>query len=177
AGCAKCRMIPEGAEMRQDEMDAASRRLNKSSPSLQCPTEVPAMPMCILAVVTAGSLFAAEPPKDDPKAAAKLWPTVGVNTPPIFHSPQPQKFFRQPDRPERLMIEFTVVNDGATVVDPDIESSQLLVNGKLIENWDLNIRNGLRDNRWNRLPPGDYLSFGYDFTTYFQAAGTYILCW
>src|SRR5205823_3431128 len=87
------------------------------------------MPTPVLFALAAGLFMTAEAPQQNPQAAVKLWAGVGVNVPPVFHPPDRQHAMRRPDLPKRLVVHFAVVNDGAGAVNPDIESSQLLVNG------------------------------------------------
>ena len=43
--------------------------------------------------------------------------------------------------------------------------------------WAGIVRRGLRDGRWNALPPGDSLIFGKDLGKYFEEPGIYRLSW
>src|SRR5262245_4179514 len=102
------------------------------------------------------------------KPDKKLWATISVNKPVLDWD----VFTVDP-----FMVYFALVNDGEKAVNPEVEASQLFVNGKELKNWSFIISNGLRDDRWKKLPAGDYLSFGYDLGKYFEKPGTYKLLW
>jgi hypothetical protein len=122
-----------------------------------------------LLVLTIGVLFAADAPKKDaPKVEGNLWAAISVNRPIIDGEMMSQDPF---------MIHFGLVNDGDKAVDPEIESSQLFVNGKELKDWSFIIGNGPRDDRWKALPPGDHLSFGYALGKHFEKPGAYRVSW
>jgi len=75
------------------------------------------------------------------------------------------------------MINFTVTNDGNRTVDPKIDSSKIIVNGKELDDSALILGNGPRGANWNALPPGGTLQFGYNLAKYFQASGIYRVSW
>lgn len=111
---------------------------------------------------------AAGPPEQKAKPDKKLWAAISTSTPirdwPAFSV-------------DVFMVNFGLVNDGDKTVDPEIDSSQLLVNGKVLKNWDFIINNGIRDGRWKALPPKDNLGFGYALGNHFEEPGIYKLQW
>ena len=74
-------------------------------------------------------------------------------------------------------MHFALVNDGDKTLNPEIESSELLVNGKQLKDWAFIIGQGPRDDRFAALPPGDHLLFGYALGDHFQKPGIYKLSW
>jgi hypothetical protein len=138
------------------------------TPHKPVPVEVRDMRMYILTLLSAGLFIAAEPPKEAAKVKAKLWAGISVNEP----------VFKQGGG-KKVSILLALVNDGGDIIDPELDSSQLLVNGKLAKNWDITIGNGPRDDRFKALPAGDYLGFGYayDLAEYFTTPGIYKVCW
>jgi hypothetical protein len=120
-------------------------------------------------VVAVGLLLAADAPKKETdKADGKLWAAISVNMPvrtwPTFTT-------------DRFMLYFGLVNDGDKTVDPELESSQLLVNGNELKDWRFILSNGPRDDRWEALPPGDNLSFGIALGARFEKPGVYRVSW
>ena len=103
-----------------------------------------------------------------PKPEKKLWAAISTNTPirdwPAFDM-------------DKFTVQFGLVNDGDKTVDPEIESSELLVNGKKLKDWDWIIRNGLRSNNWNALAPNDHVHFAYALGKHFEEPGIYKLKW
>jgi hypothetical protein len=89
----------------------------------------------------------------------------------------PQSVFHLQET-EKLAVSFTVTNTGTATVDPDINSSQLLVNGKIPDHWDMTIANGLRSPEFWALPPGQTLYFNYQLgPVYFAKPGVYKVRW
>jgi hypothetical protein len=76
-----------------------------------------------------------------------------------------------------LQIYFTLVNDGAATIDPEIGASEIIVNGKTWADSYLIFGNGPRDNRFTALPPKDYLLFGYALGERFNEPGIYRVSW
>ena len=74
-----------------------------------------------------------------------------------------------------LNLSFALVNDGKTVIDPKISSSKLVVNGKEISVF--LITSGPEDNKFSRLPSGDYILFARNFGEAFKNSGTYHIYW
>ena len=115
-----------------------------------------------------------EAPRRTPPAAAaekgpKLWAAISIN--------QPVFLQHEETAPGLFQIQFTVANDGDAVVDPEIESSQLIVNGKEFKHWNLVIGNGPRTGEWKALPAGRYVRFGYAMGSYFNEPGVYKVSW
>ena len=141
---------------------------------------VPLILVAALIAVTAGAQEAPKP-KEAPKAVkgTKLWAAVSVSDTILNWDDLAWKTELRPP----FMIHFYLVNDGDKVVDPKLTSSRLFINGKECDgkegriNWPLNIGNGPRDDRWEALPPGDYLSFGYAMGDHFKKPGIYRIKW
>ena len=113
-------------------------------------------------------LLAADAPRKEPaKVEKKLWAAISVNRP----------VWVPGRRTEPLMLYFGLVNDGDKVVDPEISSTQLLVNGKELENWAMTVGSGPRDERWTALPPGDGIQAGIALGERFKKAGIYKVSW
>jgi hypothetical protein len=95
-----------------------------------------------------------------------LW--AGISVPQsVMPSPLPKTF----------MVQFNVVNDGTKTVNPKIESSHLLINGKEPKDWNFIINNGLRGLYFYALPPGKTLVFGMGLKRYFEKPGIYKVRW
>jgi hypothetical protein len=124
----------------------------------------------LLAVSVIVTLSAAYPPGN--RAAKeeniKLWAAVSVSQPVVNWDA---------DAAPPFMIHFGLVNDGDKPVNPAVESSQLLINGKALKDWEFIVSNGLRAQGWNLLPPGESLLFGYNMGRYFQDPGVYKVAW
>jgi hypothetical protein len=76
-----------------------------------------------------------------------------------------------------LQINFGMVNDGHSTVDPKIGSSQLLINGKEAKGWSMVINNGPRTSDFVSLRPGRSLNFGIALKEYFMNPGVYTAGW
>ena len=111
---------------------------------------------------------AAGPQEQIAKQEKKLWAAISASTP-IRDWPALSV--------DVFMVQFGLVNDGDKTVDPEIESSQLLVNGKQLENWDHIIGNGPRSKNWKALAPKDHVHFGYALGKHFEEPGIYKLKW
>ncbi|HJZ54035.1 MAG TPA: RNA polymerase sigma factor [Gemmataceae bacterium] len=113
------------------------------------------------------------PRRAQPTAAAekgpKLWAAISINQPVFLQDEE--------TGPGLFQIQFTVVNDGDAVIDPEIESSQLIINGKEFKDWKLVIGNGPRTGEWKALPAGRYVQFGYALGSYFNEPGVYKVSW
>lgn len=97
--------------------------------------------------------------------AKKLWAAISVDKP-IFAG-----------HTEGLALNFGIVNDGHSTVDPRVESSHLLINGVEPSEWPIIIGNGPRDSLFHALPPGKFLEFGYVLGKFFEKPGVYIVKW
>jgi hypothetical protein len=105
--------------------------------------------------------------KGTPKqSGAKIWAAISVNQP-VFVG----------GWTANLQINFTLVNDGATTINPEIGSSEIIVNGKTWADSSLIFGNGPRDHRFTELPPKDYLLFGYALGERFNEPGIYKVSW
>ncbi len=115
----------------------------------------------------AAMLAVAMAKKDPVQPDKKLWAAISVSRPLLELGVERDPF----------QITFALVNDGKRTVDPEILSSKLLVNGEELKDWPMIVSNGPRDERWNALPTGDNLLFGYRLDDYFKSAGTYRVSW
>ncbi len=77
----------------------------------------------------------------------------------------------------KLNVFFTVTNAGTAATNPDIDSSQLFVNGEIPEGWAITIMNGIRSPEFRALPPGQTLNFNYQVGPYFAKPGVYKVRW
>ena len=100
------------------------------------------------------------------QSGAKIWAAITVNEP-VFIA----------GWTKNLQIYFTVVNDGDTTINPEIGESEIIVNGKTWADSNLIFGNGPRDNRFEALPPKDYLLFGYALGERFNEPGIYRVSW
>lgn len=125
---------------------------------------------CLLALLAACSVPGHDAP--DGKAAAKpnFWAAISTNRPVSVEGDDETAV-------GPFMIYFGVVNDGNQIADPEINHSQILVNGKPMKGWPLIILNGPRSLEWSALPPKQNLEFGYALGRHFQSPGTYTLVW
>jgi hypothetical protein len=124
--------------------------------------------MWVQVLLAAGVLLGTNAPQQaETKMEKKLWVSISVNSP-IFDEGNPAK---------PLVINFVLVNDGDKTVNPDVEASQLMVNGRELERWPFIIANGIRDDRWEALPPGEYLNFTYGLSGHFREPGIYRVSW
>jgi hypothetical protein len=121
----------------------------------------------LLLLVIPVLISADTPKKEAGKSASKLWAAISVNHPILDHGLRGDPF----------MIHFGLLNDSNKTIKPDLDSSQLLINGKNLKDWDFIIFNGPRDDRWDTLPPGDYLLFGIALGTHFEKPGVYKVIW
>jgi hypothetical protein len=95
-------------------------------------------------------------------AVSGLWAAIGVN----------HTAFR-PGETKDLFIEFTLINDGATNIDPKIVDSRVVINGKDLEDSARLLGSEPRD----PLPPGERLRFGFALGEHFQRPGVYRVSW
>lgn len=57
-----------------------------------------------------------------------------------------------------MMIAFTVRNLGTQTIDPQLNASELRVNGKVAADWNMALGNSGHEKKWHALPPGDTIS-------------------
>jgi hypothetical protein len=108
--------------------------------------------------------------RDDSQREAKLvalWAGISV----------PQPIYGEGGT-AKLTINFGVVNDGTSTVNPKIGAPHLSINGVEPKDWPIVINNGLRSPESEALPPGHFLSFGYMLgDRYFAKPGVYTVRW
>jgi hypothetical protein len=78
---------------------------------------------------------------------------------------------------ERFCVYFELANEGNMPVDPRSDTWRLSINGRVHPDCVITFANGPRDSRWESLPPGDRLNFGYVLGDCFKKPGTYTLVW
>jgi len=103
---------------------------------------------------------------DEKKGEVKLWAAISVNEP-VFRDGYTKD----------LQMDFAVVNDGQTTIDPKTNSSHLFINGEELKSWQFIAGNGPRSGNYNALPPGDSTSFGYALGDLFEKPGVYKVRW
>jgi hypothetical protein len=100
------------------------------------------------------------------QSGAKIWAAITINEP-VFIA----------GWTKNLQINFTLVNDGAATINPEIEASEIIVNGETWADSNFIFGNGPKDNRFTALPPKDYLLFGYALGERFNEPGIYRVSW
>ena len=126
---------------------------------------------CLMCVAVVGSLaLAADGPQSEATTArVKLWAGLSVTSPTVgADDVQDARSF---------MVFFSLVNDGDKAVNPEIDSSQLLVNGKELKEWGFIVGNGPRGNDFESLAVGQAVRFGKGMGRYFSKPGVYKLQW
>jgi hypothetical protein len=110
---------------------------------------------------------------DQPETASQpaerqenLWAALSVNHPAFMQG-----------RTEDLIIEFTLVNDGAKAIDPKIAESRIVINGKELADSGLILSGGLKDAQVRALSSGDNLQFAVGLGDHFTEPGTYRVSW
>jgi hypothetical protein len=137
-----------------------------AAPRVPAGRDVKAARLLILIIFAIYVSIAADRSRGPAQAEKKLWAGITVNRT-VF-----SRFVKDP-----VLVSFSLVNDGEEPVNPEVESSRLLVNGKELEDWSDIIRNGIRDGRWKSLPSKDYIDFTYDLSDHFTKPGVYRLSW
>jgi hypothetical protein len=124
--------------------------------------------MCV-AILGSVALAGGGPQKEAPATKPKLWAGLSVTAPSIgADDVQDGRFF---------MVSFALVNDGDKTVNPEIDSSQLLLNGNALKDWPFIIRNGPRGEDFQSLPKGQAVRFGKGMGRYFSEPRLYKLQW
>lgn len=101
-----------------------------------------------------------------PKASA-LWAMISVNHP----------SFEQ-DETKNLTVEFTLVNDGQTPIDPKIGDSRILIDGKELEQSSAILGQSVpKDAGGGQLAPGKPMRFSCVLGRFFQEPGIYRVTW
>jgi hypothetical protein len=101
-----------------------------------------------------------------PPSGTRLWAAISASQPAYRLS-----------EVSRLTLNFSVVNDGGAIVDPGVHSSHLFVNGVELPGWPMIVHNGPKTSDFAALPPGQALSFGYQFSGIFARPGIYTVSW
>lgn len=146
----------------------AIRRHDGDSEADRQPVIVSVAVMCLIALTQ--PVFAQTAIAESP-TNKRLWAGIGshysaykVNAAGVFDN--------------QVQIAFTVVNDGIMAADPELNASQLLVNGTVIDRWPNQIAFGIgpAKNR-DSIPPGDLTMINMDLTSYFPKPGLYKVKW
>ena len=95
-----------------------------------------------------------------------LWAVLTVNHPVVREG-----------ETKDLLIELTLVNDSMKTLDPKIADSRIIINGKDLTDSSFPVSNGLRENRFTAMSPGDYLRFKYALGKYCEKPGIYRVSW
>jgi hypothetical protein len=95
-----------------------------------------------------------------------LWAALSVNHP-IFKA----------GKTKDLRIEFSLVNDGANVIDPRIAESGIVINGKEITEPGSVFGSASKDPPFKALSSGESLQFGVLLGEHFKEPGTYRVSW
>ena len=120
----------------------------------------------VIAVAAVGLLPLRSMNAERQQVNGALWAAVSVSEP-VFEA----------GSPKNLQINFALVNDGRETINPAIASSSIIVNGAALKDSGFILGNGPRDARWDALPPGDSLRFGYVLGDYFKEPGIYTVSW
>jgi len=59
---------------------------------------------------------------------------------------------------DTFMVGYTIRNVGTRVVDPELNLSELRVNGMPSHDWNMAILNSGHERTWDALPPGDSIT-------------------
>jgi hypothetical protein len=131
-------------------------------------TEIGAMRAGVLVLTAVGMVFAiGMATAEEPKGGKRLWAAISPKSP-----------VTGVGGTDPLLFNFALVNDGEQAVDPGIERSRLLVNGKEVEDLPFLGGEGPRDKRFLALPAGDYVRFTYALKKrYFPEPGVYEVSW
>ena len=96
----------------------------------------------------------------------KLWAAISINEP-VFIT----------GWTNNLQIFFTLVNDTGRTINPEIESSQIIVNGNPWPDSGFILGNGPMSNNFTALPPKDYIMFEKGLGEKFKEPGIYRIFW
>jgi hypothetical protein len=151
----RARMMAERA-MREAER---ARQAAAQAHALQVQTSAGGQPAARLSPATPSPGTAAN-------ANSPLWSALSIN----------HTVFR-PEDLNSLTIEFTLVNDGKTPVDPKIPQSRIIVNGQERAESSRLLGSESRVARLQALPPGDPLRFALPLGDQFRTPGTYRVSW
>ncbi len=102
----------------------------------------------------------------DQKNVGSLWAGLTVNHP-IFRAAQTKD----------LRIEFTLANDGDQVIDPKIQESRIVINGKELSDSGTILSRVQKGARFSALPPGESLQFDCLLGDQFKEPGIYRASW
>jgi type II secretory pathway pseudopilin PulG len=121
------------------------------------------------AAFNAPPLVPANPPREvGPQAdrGSNLWAALSVNHP-LFEQGQTKD----------LKIEFTLVNDGDTSIDPKIADSVIVINGQELAESSVILGGGPKDGRFQLLPPGAHVQLSRALGDHCNKPGVYRVSW
>ena len=98
--------------------------------------------------------------------AGEIWAALGVPQPIVVAG-----------KLRTFSVTFALANDTNHAIDPQVASWRLVINGEEYPDSQFLFGNGPRDARWESLPAGDYLLFGYALGDLFKTPGTYSVMW
>ena len=124
------------------------------------------VPLGLLVAMLSGVCAQAQHETQQQTKKIALWAAITVQHP-IFSE----------GSTDALQINFGVYNDGPSTVNPEIDSSHLLINGVEPKDWRNVVINGLRTPQFDSLPPGELLAFGKVLGMYFRRPGVYRVRW
>jgi hypothetical protein len=99
-------------------------------------------------------------------SSTSLWAALAVNHP-IFER----------GRTKDLTIEFTLVNDGDTAIDPRIAESTIVINDNDLADSGEILGGGPKDARFQSLPAGAHLQLSFPLGDHFHEPGIYRVSW
>lgn len=84
--------------------------------------------------------------------------------------------FRMSER-HKFIIGIKAINRGSKIIDPEVFTVKLLINGEESLIWNETIANGTRDSEWFALPPGKTVEMKWSSMgeLFFPAPGRYNL--
>jgi uncharacterized membrane protein YciS (DUF1049 family) len=120
------------------------------------------------AAKNAAEVDAADQTKAGPQAdrPSNLWAALSVNHP-LFEQGQTKD----------LKIEFTLVNDGDTSIDPKIADSVIVINGQELAESSVILGGGPKDGRFQLLPPGAHVQLSRALGDHCNKPGVYRVSW
>ena len=123
--------------------------------------------MFFVALACVSSAFIIYVNAQEAKQKPALWSAISVSSP-LIHEYSSNDWG----------LYFSLVNDADKVINPQIGSSHLYINGKEPEDWNFVINNGLRSSYDKGLPPGKFILFNYSLKQrYFSKPGIYRVLW
>lgn len=78
---------------------------------------------------------------------------------------------------ETVSITLSATNHGEKTLDPELNKTELSINGEISRYWGLTIGNGRREAKWRSLPPGETVAMTWKNSgkSLFPEPGKYIV--